>query len=488
MAETEKRRVPTDENGRPLSREEMAERRERARQRAVARSKRRFRRFFWVYTAVILLLGGVGLGVLYRYLDAYEQSQGKYVMEEFLASHSDDDYLEILLSAPTLELGEFESSEEVMTRYFESSCRGQRYSYREAAGVSSAEKPVYTVKAGKYDVCRVTLTPAEDLPFGFHRYRLESCVPYVSPYALTATSIAIEAPEDEPVFLNGREVSAAYITDDNIPCTELTALERRYASAPHRVLYEVSGLYGDITVTDGSGSEVYPSDGEEQLFYRLGGEGGYSFTVTAPANASVYVCDTLLGGEEITARGDDLFAGLEQYTGGVSSAAVTYSLTGLYRKPVIRVEAPEGCRLEQSEGEDGAVLCRYLPDEALQREQQPLVEKFFAANMGYGAGNNGELPTLLQLTLYGSELYNYFANSTAAMIWASDTTITYDYLNYSDFIPCGEDAFTCRVSYKAHLKSQSWYETTDSVLEDAYDLAFVRHNNQWYAAAMAIVE
>ena len=59
MAETEKRRVPTDENGRPLSREEMAERRERARQRAVARSKRRFRRFFWVYTAVILLLGGV---------------------------------------------------------------------------------------------------------------------------------------------------------------------------------------------------------------------------------------------------------------------------------------------------------------------------------------------------------------------------------------------------------------------------------------------
>ena len=91
MAETEKRRVPTDENGRPLSREEMAERRERARQRAVARSKRRFRRFFWVYTAVILLLGGVGLGVLYRYLDAYEQSQGKYVMEEFLASHSDDD-------------------------------------------------------------------------------------------------------------------------------------------------------------------------------------------------------------------------------------------------------------------------------------------------------------------------------------------------------------------------------------------------------------
>ena len=144
--------------------------------------------------------------------------------------------------------------------------------------------------------------------------------------------------------------------------------------------------------------------------------------------------------------------------------------------------------MEQSEGEDGAVLCRYLPDEALQREQQPLVEKFFAANMGYGAGNNGELATLLQLTLYGSELYNYFANSTAAMIWASDTTITDDYLNYSDFIPCGEDAFTCRVSYKAHLKSQSWYETTDSVLEDAYDLAFVRHNNQWYAAAMAIVE
>ena len=487
MAEQDKRKASAQDS-RPLTKEELAERRERSRQRALAKSKKRFRRFFWIYTLIVLLLGGAGLAVLYRYLDAYEQGQGKYVMEEFLSAHTEEDYLSLLLSSPTLELGEFEQNEDVMRVYFETSCRGQNVSYREAAGVSTPDKPVFTVKAGSRDLCRVTLAPAEDLPFGFHRWRMESCVPYVSPYALSSVSIAIEAPDDETVFINGKAVSADYITNNDIPCTELTALESRYAAAPHRVLYEVSGLYGDFTVTDGSGQEVYPTEEDGRLLFRLGGAGGYSFTVTAPANASVYVCDTLLGETEITERGVDLLKGLELYTHDQSAADVTYSVSGLYRKPEIRVEAPEGCTLEQTGGDGSVISCRYLPDEKLKAEHLPLVEQFFKANMDYSAGNNGALTTCLQLSLYNSDLYNYFANSTAAMIWASDTTISYDYLTYDNFVPWGDDCFTCRVSYKAALHSQSWYEETDSVLEDAYDLVFVKHMDVWYAAAMAIVE
>ena len=488
MAEQEKRRVPTTPDGRPLTKEELAERRERQRQKALAKSKKRFRRFFWIYTLIVLLIGGAGLAVLYRYLDAYEQGQGKYVMDEFLSAHTEEDYLQLLLSSPTLELGEFEQSEDIMRAYFETSCRGENISYRETAGVSTAEKPVYTVKAGSHDLCRVALTPAEDLPFGFHRWRMESCVPYISPYALQSVSISVEAPDDETVFINGKAVDSSYITNNDIPCTKLTPLESRYASAPHRVLYEVPGLYGDFTVTDSSGSEVFPAEENGKLLYRLGGVGGYSFTVTAPANASVFVCDTLLGEGEITSRGDDLLKGLELYTHDQSAADVTYTVSGLYRKPVIRVEAPAGCAIEQNEGEDGTIICRYLPDENLKAEHLALVEQFFKANMDYGAGNNGALTTALQLSLYNSDLYNYFANSTAAMIWASDTTINYEYLTYDNFIPWGEDCFTCRVSYKAALHSQAWYEATDSVLEDSYDLAFVRHNDVWYAAAMAIVD
>ena len=49
-------------------------------------------------------------------------------------------------------------------------------------------------------------------------------------------------------------------------------------------------------------------------------------------------------------------------------------------------------------------------------------------------------------------------------------------------------SFSCRVSYKAHLTAESWYEVRESDMENVYDMVFIRQNNLWFAAVMNFAE
>ena len=407
-----------------------------------------------------------------------------------MASQTEDDWLADMLAAPALNITEFEDSTAILTAYFDASCRGQTFTYREAAGVSTADVPVFTVKAGPADVCRVTLAAAGDAGFGFHYWTVGRCEAYVSASSLATASVRIEAPADETVYLNGVAVGGSYITDANLPCADLTALESRYSDVPHRVRYEINGLYGDITVTDAQGAEVRPQAKEADdgaVLYEIGETGPYSFTVTAPSDAVVSVCGTALTDAELSSRGAGILAGLEKYTGGGDGAMAVYSASGLYREPVVTASDPSGRVLEENTDENGAITFSYAGDEQLAAEYRPTAEKFFSAYMDYGAGNGGVYDRLLSCILPGTDLYTYVADSTAAMYWASATQITYDSLDYARFVAWGEDCFTCRVSYQASLSAQAWYETNNYDLANTYDLAFVRQDGQWYAAAMSIV-
>ena len=71
------------------------------------------------------------------------------------------------------------------------------------------------------------------------------------------------------------------------------------------------------------------------------------------------------------------------------------------------------------------------------------------------------------------------------MIWASATQVHYDELTFTDFRSVGEDCFTCTIRYKADFAATAWYQSYTYDLQNAYELAFVRQGELWYAAAMS---
>jgi len=452
-----------------------------------SRKKGRFGRFVLIYTLVFLVIGAVGLGVLYKWLDAYEQSRPQHVMDAFMQGKTEEDWLNAMLSTNTLAVTEFENGEEIVRAYFDASCRGGSFSYREAAGVSEKDAPVFTIKSGAADVCRVTLRPTESAGFGFNHWTVDKCEAYISPYSLKSATVEIEAPSDETVSLNGVPLSSAYLVEEHIPYENLGALESRYAEQPYRVRYEVNGLYGDITVTDGEGSVVSPESSEGNIVYQLGREGGYSFTVTAPEGVTVSVCGAALGESEEVRRDNGILTGLEAWV-TAESGAVTYSAEGLYRRPEITATPPEGLSLRQSDADDGSVIFTYAGDENAKAEYESVVKGYFETFMTYTSGRDAAFGPLLAATLPNTELYTYIQDSTAAMYWASNTTVDYEYLNFEDFISWTPDCFSCRVSYKAHLTAESWYEVRESDMENVYDMVFIRQGELWYAAVMNFAE
>ena len=458
------------------------------RRRRINRAKR-FRKRLLIYSAVFLFIGFVGLFVFSRYLSAYEQGRGEHAVSAWMEGKSEEDYRALMLSGPILTLSEFETNDAIINAYFDASCAGKSFSYREAAGVSTAERPVFTIKAGAADVGRLTLRRGKSVGFGFHSWVVDSAEPYISPYALSSVKIALEVMAGEPYYLNGVAIGEQYITDGDISVSALSPLESRYADKPHLVRYEIPGLYGKLTVTDARGNEIPATEENGMPVYRPGGKGGYGFVITVPAGSTVTVCGTALTDAELTEKGMNPLEGLERFLGeGCSAAQLTYAAFGLFRQPDIQVVPPAGMTVIRSDGENGSIVYTPAPDEALKAQHLDMVKSFFDDNMNYSAGNNAYLQNLLLKTLYGTELYNYFSNSTAAMIWASDTKISYDYLNFDNFVSRGENCFTCTVSYKASLSSQQWYTTTESQLEDSYILTFVRYMDVWYAAAMSLIE
>lgn len=454
---------------------------------APQKKKGRFGRFVLIYTLVFLVIGAVGLGVLYKWLDAYEQSRPQHVMDAFMAEQSEEDWLNTMVDTNTLAVTEFEDGEAIIRAYFDASCRGGKFTYREATGVSEKDTPVFTVKSGAADVCRVTLRPTDSVGFGFNLWAVDKCEAYISPYSLKSATVEIEAPSDEAVALNGVPLTALYMVEDHIPCETLGALESRYAEQPYRVRYAVEGLYGDITVTDSTGAVVSPASSEGSIVYQMGGEGGYSFTVTAPADVKISVCGTELNASEEIRRDNGLLTGLEAWV-SAESGAVTYHAEGLYRRPEITATPPEGRSLRQTDTEDGSVIFTYAGDENAKAEYESVVSSYFDTFMTYTSGRDAAFNPLLASTLPNTELYSYIQNSTAAMYWASATTVDYEYLNFEDFISWTPDCFSCRVSYKAHLTAESWYEVRESDMENVYDMVFIRQAGIWYAAVMNFAE
>ena len=464
----------------------------RARERKIRRGKKRWRVFIAVYTLLFLLAGAAGCFVLYRYCESYERSLPEHVMDQFMASTTPDQWYEYIRAGVKLPVSEFEDADALFDAYYDAAIRGSSFSYWKYMDEYTAQTPVYKVRGGGMDLCLVRLKPRGSNAAGFGRqlWQVGEVRSILSLDRLQSVTVEIDVPAGETVFLNGRPLGADNLTGEKAPVPDLTALESRFDQLPFYERYRVENMYGEITVTDDQGRALSPVQQEDGVIrYVLRQEELYSFTVRAPETVTVTVCGARLPAGEADRSELGVLEGLEKYTGDRAYRTLTWHYEGLYTQPEITAVDKNGTVLTPLVNEKGELIFFNAQDQTLADQVRPWVEDYFQKYINYSgkAYEAGRHQILLNTILPDTALYRYVRDSKDAMIWASATEVHYDELTFSDFTPVGEDCFTCTIRYKGDFAATAWHESYNYEMQNAYELAFVRVGDIWYAAAMSVV-
>ena len=457
------------------------------------KSRRRWRVFLLLWALFLLVVGSVGCFVLYQYLDAYEQSRPEHIMDDLMAATTPEQWYEHALNGFEPELSRFDDPEAIFAAYYDAALANANYTYRKDTANSTEDAPAYVIRAGAVELCRVKLEDVGDAGFGMNLWAAGDTETVFSLNSLQSMAVEIDAPADEAVFLNGVELGKEYIVDENVPCPNVTELEKRFTQQPSFVRYRVDAMYGTIRVTDSADNTLTTTecDGENTVRYLLPETDFHSVTITAPSDVIVTIGGAQLSAEDVTKSDAGVLEKMENYTGDGAYKTVTYQIDGLYTQPEITAVDKEGNALQPVINGENAekITFFYQHDEELYEQTHKRVEEFFNNYMRYSqqAFSEGNYYALLGCILEGTELYSYIRDSVDAMYWASATEITYEELTFTDFYGINDSCFTCTVRYKADMAAKAWYESYTYGLQNAYQMLFVCVDGVWYAAAMDAV-
>ena len=457
------------------------------------KSRRRWRFFLLGWALFLLVVGAVGCLGLYKYLESYEISRPEHIMDDLMATTSKEQWYAHALDGFDPELSRFDNAEELFAGYFDAALANANYTYRKDAGASTEDAVAYVIRAGAVELCRVTLDAVGDAGFGMNLWEAGDIETVFSLNSLQSMAVEIDAPAHEKVFLNGVELGEEYIVSTEIPCPNLTDMEKRFTTQPAFVRYRVDAMYGTIRVTDSEDNALATTECEEEdtVRYLLPQKDLHSYTITAPSDVIVTIGGAQLSAEDVTKSDAGVLEKMERYTLDGAYETVTYQIDGLYSQPEVTAVDKNGNALQPViNGENGEkITFFYVHDEELYEKTHARVEQFFNSYMRYSqqAFSEGNYYNLLGCILEGTELYNYIRDSVDAMYWASATEITYEELTFTDFYAINDSCFTCTIRYKADMAAKAWYESYTYGLQNAYQMLFVWVDGVWYAAAMSAV-
>ena len=460
---------------------------------APERPKKGWRRFLLIWAALLLLAGLIGCVVLYRYLGIYEVTRPEIKMDELMASMSAEGWLTAAAENLDFTVSRFEDAEELYRNYRDSLSLEQPLSYRSSKKDSDSDTAVFVVRSGATNLCRVELIPGETA-YAFHRHdwQLGRVSTGDVTGSLQSAAVSVTALAGQEVMLNGIPLGEDECVEQALPIEDLSPLERQMEAPPVLTRYRVSPLYGEIRVTDGAGQELFPDADStaSRLNYNAAPSGSYSITVSAPEDLTVTINGVALAPEDAVSASGELLEGLEKYTGEAAYEMLLYHFDGLYAEPVVSVKEADGRELRPIAA-DASHLNFYHSDPAAAEELQPFAETFFDAYMTY-TSTHFDLALLykvLGMTLNPSALYQYIADSQAAMLWAAHTTMEVSKLHYDNFSYVGDKCFVCTVEFAVDTTASTWQEETNYGQENKMAMAFVYDDafGLWRAAAMSLI-
>ena len=444
-----------------------------------------------IWACVLLLLGAAACAVFYRYAQIYEISRPELVMDELLEQMTEEEFLTEARNAISLDITEFEDAETLFDDYYQSADLSGKLSYRSALASTSADQAVFTVRDGIHNICTVTLVPKSNLGFGRHEWQLGEISSANFLQNLASTEVILEAPSDTELYVNGVQVSSAYLVSTGNTCPIEDSVESKFSSDIEFAQYNIGKLYGEISARNGEGDVLTLSADSTESRLRFIDESTATITlsVSAPEDVRISLNGYTLTEEDVASRSLGILENLSDTVAEAAYLTNTYSFSGLYAMPQVTATDADGNLLEPIVVGEGEFHYFHANDPTLEAEAKETAESFFDAYTAYCS-------TKYDATLYQriinrvarhSTLYEYFANSYDVMLWATSTQTEYNELTFGNFSYVGEDCYVCTVQYQADLTSTSWYEEYSYGVQNAYEIAFVRSDSKWLAAEMTSI-
>ena len=221
--------------------------------------KNKFVRGMLIYALVILTLGGIGLAVLWNYLQAYEDSRSLYVVSDFMDSLTVEKVIagsEDLLSGLDLDIQSRASAEQVIR----DACQEDFRAVKDPA--ASTENTLrYRICCGRQPIGSFTVMITDRGRFGLPHWSVTKTEFDLSYLRGQSVSLTVDARAE--VRLEGKQLPERCRTATDIP-SDLFAQFADVEGLPTQVTYTVENYLGTIQwqVLDQDGQDVTGQDYE----------------------------------------------------------------------------------------------------------------------------------------------------------------------------------------------------------------------------------
>lgn len=277
-------------------------------------------------------------------------------------------------------------------------------------------------------------------------------------------TLRIIAPENATVRIDGARVPSLFITGtDGMPDT--------FGATADVVCYTVPTVAGKgvVTVTE-QGKLLQTETVNEYVSAKPLSE---SVTVRIPPTAVLYANGVAVETKFVTDMHAPLLSDFAEVRG--YPEAHTYVIEGLYSVPVFT--ATDGDTPLTAVNDDGVTVFVHAASEDLQAEYTDSAKQFINAYLYYttqGYSNTRRnLNAVKDLVANPSPLYTNLERSYVGYSWIAPQAMTVETLTVDNFVPYGENAFTCDLYYK--IAFSNWVgEATD---EGTMRIAFAKQAN-----------
>lgn len=217
-----------------------------------------------IYAAIFLVIAIIGLVIFWNYMDAYEKSQPKNVIDSYLFNLNEEhiqNHCSDLLQSVNHDVQSDEDCLEIIADAVRDGI-----TYARKMSECTDNKQVYMLMCGNDTIGSVTLTTQGKGAFGFANWKVSE-ESFDFSYLLK-DAVTLKVPQHYKVYVDGHLVSHRCIVNQDTPIEVLKDFYADYDTLPYIVTYEIGPYLGDveITLTDAEDNAVTPEQAEDIAF------------------------------------------------------------------------------------------------------------------------------------------------------------------------------------------------------------------------------
>ena len=218
--------------------------------------------FMFIYVFIFCAAAFFGLRYLYGFLEEYEISRPRKVLEEYVSAVKggsiSEEALTVLDSIDT----DIQSKEEALSFIAEKLSGAE---FLRASNESTDDTTVYTIKSGSDIIGRAVMGTVGETAHGFALREFTDAEFYFEQF-LSCGEISV--PSSYSVSANGTTLPDSCITEKGIKYAALSDYYEEYPDAPTLVSYKTGQVLGGValTVTDNNGNTFSGDELTENIF------------------------------------------------------------------------------------------------------------------------------------------------------------------------------------------------------------------------------